>query len=111
MAQILVYMTAPDEAVAQRIGRALVDRRLAACVNILPPVRSMYWWDGAVQSESETAFLAKTTAELYESLQACVLEMHPYEIPCIVALSIDRGHEPFLRWIDAQTGIAAEPMK
>lgn len=103
MSELLVYMTAPDAETAQRIGRALVERRLAACVNILPGVRSMYWWDGAVQSESETAFLAKTAADRYEALQACVLEMHPYEVPCVVALSIDRGHEPFLRWVEAQT--------
>ena len=103
MSELLVYMTAPDADTAQRIGRALVERRLAACVNILPGVQSMYWWDGAVQSESETAFLAKTAAGRYEALQACVLEMHPYEVPCIVALSLDRGHEPFLRWIVEQS--------
>ncbi len=103
MSELLVYMTAPDAETAQRIGRALVERRLAACVNILPGMRSMYWWDGAVQSESETAFLAKTAADRYEALQACLLEMHPYEVPCVVALSIDRGYEPFLRWVEAQT--------
>ena len=105
MSEILVYMTAPDAETARRIGRALVDRRLAACVNILPAIESMYWWDGSVQSEAETAFLAKTRAELYESLQACVLGMHPYEVPCIVALDIDRGHAPFLRWIVEQTAV------
>jgi periplasmic divalent cation tolerance protein len=111
MSEILVYMTAPDADTARRIGRNLVERRLAACVNILPPMESMYWWDGAVQSEGETAFLAKTTADLYESLQACVLGMHPYEVPCVVALNIDCGHAPFLRWISEQTGMPAEPMK
>ena len=111
MPEILVYMTAPDAATAGSIGRTLVERRLAACVNILPEIRSMYWWDGQVQSENETAFLAKTSADLYESLEACVLGLHPYEVPCIVALNLDRGHEPFLRWIDAQTGGGAEPMK
>ena len=103
MSEILVYMTAPDVETARRIGRTLVDRRLAACVNILPAIESLYWWDGSVQSEVETAFLAKTRADLYDSLQACVLEMHPYEIPCIVALNLDRGHVPFLRWIGEQT--------
>lgn len=106
MAEILVYMTAPDADVAQRIGRALVEKRLAACVNILPAVQSMYWWDGAVQSEGEAVFLAKTSADLFGELEACVLAMHPYEVPCIVALNLERGHEPFLRWIDAQTGAA-----
>lgn len=103
MSEILVYMTAPNLETARRIGRTLVERRLAACANILPAVESMYWWDGAVQSEGETVILAKTRADLYESLQACVVGMHPYEVPCVVALNIDRGHEPFLRWVDAQT--------
>lgn len=103
MSEIMVYMTAPDAETARRIGRTLVERRLAACVNILPAVESMYWWDGAVQSEGEAAFVAKTRVELYESLQDCVLGMHPYEVPCIVALNIDRGHAPFLSWVGAQT--------
>ncbi|WP_028578265.1 divalent-cation tolerance protein CutA [Desulfomicrobium escambiense] len=106
MSEILVYMTAPDLETARRIGRTLVERRLAACVNILPSIESMYWWDGSVQSEVETAFVVKTKGDLYERLQACVLGMHPYELPCIVALDIDRGHAPFLRWIDEQTGAA-----
>jgi len=109
MTEMLVYMTAPDADVAKRIGQALVEKRLAACVNILPAVQSMYWWNGAVQSENEAVFLAKTSADLYAHLEACVLAMHPYEVPCIVALNLDKGHEPFLRWIDVQTGTAGAP--
>ncbi len=111
MSEILVYMTAPDADAAERIGRVLVEKRFAACVNILPAVRSLYWWDGEVQSGTETAFLAKTSAGMFDDLQACVLGMHPYEVPCIVALNLDRGHEPFLRWIDAQTGVPGESGK
>lgn len=108
MSEILVYMTAPDADAAERIGRALVEKRLAACVNILPGIRSLYWWDGEVQSDTETAFLAKTSADLFDDLQACVLALHPYEVPCVVAMNLDRGHEPFLRWIDAQTAAPGE---
>ncbi len=103
MGQILVYMTAPDQDVANRIGQALLENRLAACVNIMPAVQSMYWWDGAIQRETEPVFLAKTEDSLFESLKACVLGLHPYEVPCIVAMAIDHGHEPFLRWIGEQT--------
>jgi len=103
MGQILVYMTAPDQDVARRIGQALLEQRLAACVNILPAVQSMYWWEGQIQHASEIVVLAKTAESLFEDLKACVLGLHPYEIPCIVALAIDHGHNPFLRWIEGQT--------
>ena len=103
MGQILVYMTVPDHETATRMGRALLEQRLAACVNILPQVQSMYWWEGKIQSESEVVVLAKTTASLFESLSACVLGLHPYEVPCIVAVALDHGNAPFLRWIDEQT--------
>jgi periplasmic divalent cation tolerance protein len=103
MEQILVYMTAPGQESAQQIGEALLEARLAACVNILPQVRSMYWWEGAIQRDTEVIVLAKTVAELFEPLKACVLGLHPYEVPCVVAVSLDHGHEPFLRWIVEQT--------
>ena len=103
MDRILVYMTVPDHETATRIGGAVLEQRLAACVNILPQVRSMYWWEGEIRDEAEVVVLAKTTACLFEPLRTCVLEMHPYEVPCIVALALDHGHEPFLRWIDGQT--------
>ena len=103
MGQILVYMTVPDHDTAARIGRAVLEQRLAACVNVLPQVRSMYWWEGEIQQENEVVVLAKTASTLFESLKTCVLGLHPYEVPCIVAVALDQGHEPFLRWIDGQT--------
>lgn len=103
MEQILVYMTAPDHESARRIGKAVLERRLAACANILPQVESMYWWEGAIQSESEVVVLAKTVLALFEPLKTCVLGLHPYEVPCVVAVRLDHGHEPFLTWIDEQT--------
>ena len=103
MRQFLVYMTVPDHDTATRIGRALLEQRLAACVNVLPQVRSMYWWEGEIQQENEVVVLAKTASSLFEALKTCVLGLHPYEVPCIVAVALDQGHEPFLRWIDGQT--------
>ncbi len=104
MGQILVYMTVPDHETASRIGRAVLEQRLAACVNVLPQVQSMYWWQGEIQRESEVVVLAKTAASLFEPLKTCVLGLHPYEVPCIVAMALSHGHEPFLRWVDDQTG-------
>ncbi len=103
MGQILVYMTAPDQEAAMRIGQAVLEQRLAACVNILPQIQSMYWWAGAIQRETEVVVLAKTAAALFEPLKACVLGLHPYEVPCIVAVALDYGYDHFLRWIDEQT--------
>jgi periplasmic divalent cation tolerance protein len=103
MGRILVYMTVPDHETATRIGGAVLEKRLAACVNILPQIQSMYWWEGKIQDENEVIVLAKTTDSLFEPLKTCVLDMHPYEVPCVVALTLDHGHEPFLRWIDEQT--------
>ena len=108
MGQILVYMTFPDEETAIRAGRALLEQRLVACVNILPQARSMYWWADEIQHETEAVVLAKTASDLFEPLKACVLGLHPYEVPCIVAMAIDHGHEPFLRWIGEQTHILPE---
>lgn len=99
MAEILVYMTAPDAATARAIGRDIVERRLAACVNMLPGMESLYWWNGQVQQEREVVLLAKTTAAAWDALRKRVVELHPYEIPCIVRLEITDGHEPFVRWI------------
>lgn len=104
MDQILVYITAPDLDCARIIGRALVEQRLAACVNILPGMESLYWWNDALQSETEVVLLAKSTRILFQTLQDKVQSLHPYEVPCIVALDIVAGHAPFLSWIAAQVG-------
>lgn len=100
---VLVYITAASADEAARIGRALVERRLAACVNLLGPVRSLYWWDGAVQDEAEVAFIAKTRAGLVPELTEAVRAMHSYEVPCVAALPIADGNPDFLAWIEAET--------
>lgn len=108
MESVLVYITTPDVEQARRIGRYLVEKRLAACVNILPVMESLYWWDGSVQNDREAVLLAKTTAAAVEELRAAVVELHPYEVPCIVAIDMVAGHEPFLRWIHAQVTAAGK---
>ncbi len=100
---LFVYMTAPDMAVAERIADLLVTRRLAACVNVLPGVRSVYWWDGVVERGQEVALIAKTEEDRYRALEQAVLEAHPYDCPCIVALPINRANPEFASWITAST--------
>lgn len=103
MAQNLIYMTMETEVDAERIGHALVSERLAACINIVAGMRSMYWWDGAVQQSSETILIAKTRKSLVDRLTERVRELHAYDCPCIVSLAIDGGNPEFLDWIDAET--------
>ena len=103
MAQSLVYMTTETHAEAARIGRALVGERLAACVNIVDGMRSIYWWDGAVQEAGETILIAKTRTSLVDRLSERVRELHDYDCPCIVSLAIDGGNPAFLDWIGAET--------
>jgi periplasmic divalent cation tolerance protein len=95
-------MTAPDSATAQRIGRTIVERRLAACVNIIPGMQSLYWWQGEIQDEHEVVLLAKTTTASFAALRDCVVGLHPYEVPCIVSVVLHGGHGPFMDWIRAQ---------
>jgi len=95
----VVLMTAPDEDVAQRIARALVEERLAACVNLVPGVRSIYRWQGAVADDAEILLLAKTAAGRCAALAARVQALHPYELPEIVVLPVDSGSRPYLEWI------------
>lgn len=99
----LVYCTMGSEEEAERIGAVLVEERLAACVNILPGMRSMYSWRGKVEKDQEVVLLAKTRAELVERLTEAVVERHSYDCPCVVSLRIESGHPPFLRWITEQT--------
>ncbi len=98
-----VYMTAATREEARRIGRALVEERLAACVNILPGMNSLYWWQGAVQDEQETVLIAKTRAALVERLSERVRALHSASVPCVVALAIEGGNPAFLQWIVDET--------
>jgi periplasmic divalent cation tolerance protein len=98
----LVYITTPDKAEAKKIGRALVESRLAACVNIIDSMNSIYRWEGQIQEDQEVVLIAKTTEKNLPALKDKVESMHAYEIPCIVCLPVAGGHEPFLQWIREQ---------
>jgi periplasmic divalent cation tolerance protein len=99
---LVVLTTIGDADAAARLGRALVDERLAACVNIVGPLRSIYRWQGAVADEAEVLCLIKTTTEAWPRLRARVVELHPYEVPEIIALPLGDGHAPYLDWLRAQ---------
>jgi periplasmic divalent cation tolerance protein len=96
---LLVFSTFPDVATARRIGRQLVEEHCAACANILPQVESIYWWEGKVESANEALALFKTTAGRYAALERTLRQLHPYEVPEIIALRIDRALPDYLRWV------------
>ncbi|MEL6677041.1 MAG: divalent-cation tolerance protein CutA [Bacteroidota bacterium] len=94
-----IYITCKDTQEAQQIGRALVEERLVACVNILPGMQSLYWWEGKVVSDQETVMIAKTDAKKVAALTDRVKELHSYEVPCVIALPIQEGNPDYLQWI------------
>jgi periplasmic divalent cation tolerance protein len=98
-----IYMTAASHEEAARIGRVLVEERLAACVNILGGMTSLYRWEGRVEEAAETVFIAKTRRQLFDRLAARVRELHGYETPCIVELPLGRGDPAFLAWLRDET--------
>ena len=103
MAEFFIYITCAHAAEADSIAEVLVERRLAACVNIIDGMRSMYWWEGKVEKGEETILIAKTKASLVDELTEAVKAMHGYDVPCVVALPIKGGNADFLTWIRAET--------
>ncbi|MHC1700654.1 MAG: divalent-cation tolerance protein CutA [Humidesulfovibrio sp.] len=99
----LVYVTAPNLAEAESLARLAVTRRLAACANILPGMRSLYWWRGQLEQADEVVLVLKTTAALAGELTQALVQAHSYDCPCVVVLPIEGGHPAFLDWIAAET--------
>ncbi len=101
---IVVLVTAPNLETAEKLAEALVGERLAACVNVLGEVRSIYRWKGAVEREREVLCVMKTTRDAFERLRARVVELHPYEVPEVIALPVALGHAPYLAWLTGSVG-------
>jgi len=97
----IVLCTVPDEAVARRIASALVGEQLAACVNIVPGITSVYRWNDAIETAPELLLIIKTNMGVYTRLQDRIHALHPYELPEIIAVSIDQGLPDYLAWITA----------
>ena len=100
---LLVLTNCPDVEVADRIARTIVEQRLAACVNRLAPVESVYRWQGALERVTEVPLLIKTTRERYAEIEQAIRALHPYEVPEIIAMPVSAGLAAYLRWVAEET--------
>jgi periplasmic divalent cation tolerance protein len=100
---VSVYITAPSSELGEIIGRTLVEERLAACINIVAGMRSIYRWEGKVEAANEVVLIAKSRATHFKKIEKRVKELHPYDCPCIVAWPIVAGHQPYLDWLARET--------
>ena len=105
MPALLVFTNLPDRAAAEKLADALIGARVAACVSILAPCRSVYRWKEAVQHDEEHPVLIKSTRERYPALEAAIRAHHPYELPEIIAVPIERGLPAYLDWVSAETAL------
>lgn len=104
MEQILIVMTnLPNVQAGEALASALVEARLAACVNLLPAVQSIYRWQGKVEKATEITLLIKTTQRHYAALEAAISAAHPYELPEVIALPVTAGLPSYLHWVIAET--------
>jgi periplasmic divalent cation tolerance protein len=101
---VTVLTTVPSAEVAEQIGEVLVTERLAACANVVPGVRSIFRWKGAVAHESEALVVLKTTTEALDDLLRRIVALHPYDVPEVIALDVRAGHVPYLSWVRDQVG-------
>lgn len=106
---VVVLVTCATMEDATRIARHVVDGRKAACVNILPQIRSIYRWESEVQDEPEQLLLIKTTREMFEALSTAVREVHPYSVPEVIAIPVTDGYDGYLRWVRENVGSVEEP--
>ncbi len=105
---LLACVTVPDGATARTLAHLMVERRLAAGVNILPGVLSVYRWDGKVRESRECLLLAQVSRAAWEDFRAAVEAAHPYEVPCIVGMPLEKGNAPFLAWIAQNSSPAGQ---
>jgi len=109
MGVIAVLTNLPDSASAFNLARDLVERRLAACVNVLAPATSFYRWEGRLHQEAETPVLIKSTTEAWPALEEAIRQAHPYDLPEIIALPVDRGLDAYLDWVTSECNPAKGP--
>jgi len=98
---VAVYVTVPSQDAGRKVAAALLEEKLAACVNIVPAIESHYWWEGKIQADAESLLMIKTKAELLESLTEKVKEVHAYDVPEVIGVPILGGNAAYLKWIDA----------
>lgn len=102
----VVLMTAPDRETGERLGRALVEERRAACANVIGGVTSIFWWEDAVERADEALVVLKTPAAEVAALVERAVELHPYDVPEVIALPVEAGNEPYLAWVRAEARAA-----
>jgi periplasmic divalent cation tolerance protein len=107
--KIVVLSTCASPEDAARIARALVEKKLAACVNVLPAVRSFYRWKGAIEDEQESLLVIKSSRGLFDQLRAEIEKLHSYEVPEVIAVPIVDGSEGYLEWLDRELAATLEP--
>ena len=100
---LFVYCTAPDLKTAEDLAQRILSLKLAACANIFPEIKSLYWWKGNLQKEREIALIFKTRKSLYGRLEGEIKKIHPYECPCVAAFPFSELNAPFLKWLFDQT--------
>jgi len=103
LAALVIFCTCPDRETATRLARTLVEERLAACVNAIGGVVSTYRWQDKIEVDDEVLLLIKTTSDQYEALEARLIELHPYEVPEVLAVEPVAGSAPYLAWLDRET--------
>ena len=108
---LVVLVTCPTGRPAATLAGALVERRLAACVNIVPTVTSIFRWQGKIDRAREALLVVKTTTRGFEALRRAVLDLHPYESPEIIALPINQAHEPYLAWVRSNVSASSPPKR
>lgn len=96
---MMLYVTAASRAEALKLGRALVEERLAACANVLDGMTAIYHWEGKLQEEDEAVLILKTRADRLADVTARLIELHSYDLPCVIAWKIETGHAPYLDWL------------
>lgn len=97
-------VTCPDAEVGKRLARELLQEKLVACVNVLPGVTSLYWWEGQIQEDSEVLLVLKTTEERLATLKERLPQLHPYSVPELLALPVQDGLAPYLQWVAESVG-------
>jgi periplasmic divalent cation tolerance protein len=103
MAVLVVFSTFPSPDKAAEVARTLVSEQLAACVNLVGPVRSIYRWQGELSDDSETLAVIKTTRERFDAMRTRLVELHPYDVAEVIALPVEAGHAPYLAWVETET--------
>jgi len=101
---MLVLTTLPNADAAAEMAKRVVDERLAACANLFPAVRSIYKWQAKVEDQNEVLILFKTRQQHFERLKSRILELHPYEVPEVLAIPVEQAYQPYLEWLARETG-------